>query len=245
MATLQGMSGIDTMAMVRELKAHLPLWIGKIYQFGKKSIGIRLGGENEKHLFFIEAGRRAHLTRDFPPTPKNPTGFAMFLRKYLEGGKVLSVDQFGIERIFYFDIGKRDQIYRLIIELFDEGNVILCQENGTILLPLWHHRFRDRLVVKNALYSRTGRDCTELGREEFRALVKNRDTSLVKVLAVECMLGGQYAEEVCRMAGIEKDTPAQQADADTVYRAFHDLLSQVTSHPAPMITNTGCWPVLL
>jgi predicted ribosome quality control (RQC) complex YloA/Tae2 family protein len=245
MATLAGMSGIDIMAMVRELNACLPLWTGKIYQYGEKTIGIRLGGEHKKFLFMIEAGRRAHLVQAFPPSPKNPTGFAMLLRKHLEGGKILSIGQFGIERILYFDIGKREQVFRLIIELFDEGNVILCREDGTIIMPLWHHRFRDREVVRDASYVRTGRDCTEFGKEEFSALLNGNAKELVKVLAVECRLGGAYAEEVCRMAGIEKHRAAQEADAERVFSAITDLLSRITRQSEPVITASGCWPIIL
>jgi predicted ribosome quality control (RQC) complex YloA/Tae2 family protein len=245
MATLAGMSGIDVMAMVREMNTCLPLWAGKIYQFGEKTIGIRLGGEHKKFLFFIEAGRRAHLVQAFPPSPKNPTGFAMLLRKHLEGGKILSIAQFGIERILYFDIGKREQVFRLIIELFDEGNVILCREDGTIIMPLWHHRFRDREVVRDVPYVRTGRDCTEFGKEEFSALLKGNVKEIVKVLAVDCRLGGAYAEEVCRMADIEKNLPAQEVEAERVFPAITDLLSRITTHPEPVITASGCWPIIL
>jgi predicted ribosome quality control (RQC) complex YloA/Tae2 family protein len=245
MATLAGMSGIDTLAMVRELESHLPLWIGKIYQFGEKTIGIRLGGEQAKHLFVVEAGRRAHLVAAFPPAPKNPTGFAMLLRKYLEGGKVLSIGQFGIERIFYLDIGKRQEVYRLIIELFDEGNVILCREDNTIIMPLWHHRFRDRDVVQDALYVRMGRDCTEFDLAEFSALLEGSQKEIVKVLAVDCRLGGAYAEEVCRMAEVNKNLTSQDADPEQLFRTIHSLLSRVTSQSSPVITSSGCWPIIL
>jgi predicted ribosome quality control (RQC) complex YloA/Tae2 family protein len=245
MATLQGMSGIDTRAMVEELKVLLPLWIGKIYQFKEKSIGIRLGGEHAKYLFFLEAGKRAHLTRGFPPAPKNPTGFVMLLRKYLEGGKVLGIGQFGIERIFFFEIGKREQVFRLVIELFDEGNVILCREDGTIVMPLWHHRFRDREVVRDAPYVRTGRDCTELGVEDLARLLEGSEKELVKVLATDCMLGGAYAEEVCRMAGLEKTLPAKKADARLIHQKIMVLLGRITAQRTPVITKSGCWPLLL
>jgi predicted ribosome quality control (RQC) complex YloA/Tae2 family protein len=245
MATLAGMSGIDVTAMVRELNTYLPLWMGKFYQFGEKTLGIRLGGEHKKLFFLLEAGRRAHLVHAFPVAPKNPTGFAMFLRKHLEGGKILSIGQFGIERICYFNIGKRDEVFRLIIELFDEGNVILCREDNTIIMPLWAHRFRDREVIRGVPYVRIGRDCTEFGEEEFAALLKGTSKELVKVLAVDCHMGGAYAEEVCRMADTDKNLPAHDADKDRVFSEIHALLHRIITHPAPVITASGCWPILL
>ena len=130
MATAQGMSGIDVRAVTHELCARLPLWIDKIYQFETRTLGIRLNGENHaKYQLLIEAGRRVHLVKNFPAPPKNPPQFAMLLRKYLSGGKVLAIRQHGLERILIFDIGKGPLTYRLIIELFDEGNVILTDES--------------------------------------------------------------------------------------------------------------------
>jgi len=63
MATLQGMSGIDLRALVGEASERLPLWVGKIYQFDAKTLGIRLNGEDRaKYLLIVEAGRLVHFT---------------------------------------------------------------------------------------------------------------------------------------------------------------------------------------
>ena len=126
MATLQGMSGIDVRCMIAELKSHLPLWVGKIYQYDPKILGFRLNGEDRvKYQFIIESGRRAHLVEKLPPAPPNPSGFSMLLRKYLLGGKILDIRQHGLERIVEFVVGKRDTTYHLIVELFDVGEPAL------------------------------------------------------------------------------------------------------------------------
>src|SRR5512147_77046 len=117
MASEQGMSGIDTRAMAAELSSKLPLWIDKVYQTDSHTLGIRLNGENHaRYQFIIEAGRRAHLVKELPEPPKNPPQFAMLLRKYISGGRVLAIRQHGLERILIFDIGKGTAVFRLIIE---------------------------------------------------------------------------------------------------------------------------------
>src|SRR5208337_2402621 len=133
----QGMSGIDVKAITSDLNGKLPLWIDKVYQFDSRTLAIRLNGENKaRYQLIVEAGRRAHLVRSLPEPPKNPPQFAMLLRKYISGGKVLAIRQHGLERILIFDIGKGSLTYHLIIELFDEGNVILTDENYLIVKPL-------------------------------------------------------------------------------------------------------------
>ncbi len=242
MASEQGMSGIDLRAVTAELCEKLPLWIDKVYQFDSRTLGIRLNGENKaRHQMIIEAGRRAHLVKDMPEPPKNPPQFAMFLRKYISGGKVLAIRQHGLERILIFDIGKGQRVYRLIIELFDEGNVILADENYTIIKPLRHHRFRDREIVPNATYT-LGTDPTS-SVDVMAALMKTDDRELVRFLAIGCMLGGTYAEYICRKTGLDKTLPASSADPETVFEAVQELLSQVVHAPDPSISKKHCEPV--
>ena len=245
MATAQGMSGIDVRAVMHELCAKLPLWIDKIYQFETRTIGIRINGENHaKYQLLIEAGRRAHLVKNFPPPPKNPPQFAMFLRKYISGGKVLSIRQHGLERILIFDIGKGTLTYRLIVELFDEGNVILTDEAYQIIKPLRHHRFKDRDIIPGAIYSMSGTDPTG-SKENLATTLAGDDRDLVRALAITGMLGGTYAEYVCQTAGIDKATPASNADYDAVYAAIRAIFDRVEHTIQPVVSASSCEPIVL
>jgi predicted ribosome quality control (RQC) complex YloA/Tae2 family protein len=243
MATAQGMSGVDLSAVVAGLAPLLPLWVGKIYQYGPKTLAIRLQGkEHARYSLVIESGRRAHLVGGLPEAPERPGGFAMLLRKYLEGGKVLDISQPGLQRIFSLTIGKKAGSYRLVTELFDDGNVILCDAGGKIVKPLWHHRFREREVVPGATYVLPGEDCSGMSPESLGDHLRASDREIVKALAVGCMLGGRYAEEVCAIAGIRRDTPAGAADPLAVHAALARLLERAKAGRDPVITPSGCWP---
>lgn len=244
MATLQGMSGIDVRCMVAELRSHLPLWVGKIYQYDQKTLGFRLNGEERvKYQFIIESGRRAHITESLPPAPPNPSGFSMLLRKYLLGGKILDVRQHGLERIVEFVVGKRDTTFHLVVELFDAGNIVLCDESYRIIKPLWHHRFRTREVVPGAEYAFFGPDSAELSPEEIAALLAASDRDLVRTLATSLFLGGYYAEEVCRIAGIDRETPAAEAEPGKVHAAYVQLLALAGGEGRAVVDDTGAWVV--
>jgi predicted ribosome quality control (RQC) complex YloA/Tae2 family protein len=243
MASEQGMSGIDVRVITSELREKLPLWIDKIYQFDSRTLGVRLNGEHKaRYQMIIESGRRAHLVRDMPEPPKNPPQFAMFLRKYISGGKVLAIRQQGLERILIFDIGKGPMVYHLIIELFDEGNVILTDEQYTIIKPLRHHRFREREIIPGATYTLGITDPTS-SEEAMGALIENDDRDLVRFLAIGCMLGGTYAEYICRRAGLEKTVPARSVDPKAIFAAVQELLSRVVQVPDPVIARKHCEPV--
>jgi predicted ribosome quality control (RQC) complex YloA/Tae2 family protein len=243
MASEQGMSGIDTRAIFAELLSKLPLWIDKVYQFDSRTLAIRMNGENKAHyLFLIEAGRRAHFVKDIPAPPKNPPQFAMLLRKYISGGKVLGIRQIGLERIIIFDIGKGTTTFHLIIEIFDEGNVILTDEKYEIIKPLRHHRFRDRVVVPKVLYTMSPSDPTA-SPENLAAVLKNDDRDLVRALAIGCMLGGTYAEYICGKAGLDKTAPAASADPQPIFRELQGMFDAVMHARKPVVTKKHCEPV--
>lgn len=245
MASEQGMSGIDVMAMTSELSAKLPLWIDKVYQFDTRTLGIRLNGENKaKYQLIVEAGRRAHRVKDLPEPPKNPPQFAMLLRKYISGGKVLSIRQHGLERILIFEIGKGSTTFNLIIELFDEGNVILTDDKYTIIKPLWHHRFKEREVIPGVLYALSPGSPTA-SEESLASFLRTDERDLVRALAIGCMLGGAYAEYICRRAGADKAQPAASADPVPLFAALQELFEAVRNKRSPVITGKHCEPVNL
>jgi predicted ribosome quality control (RQC) complex YloA/Tae2 family protein len=240
MASEQGMSGIDVKAMASELCEKLPLWIDKVYQFDSRTLGIRLNGENKaRNLLLTESGRRTHLVKEFPAPPKNPPQYAMLLRKYLSGGKVLAIHQHGLERILIFDIGKGATVYRLIIELFDEGNVILTNEEYVIVKPLRHHRFKEREIIPGAVYQLTAVDPTA-SLENLTLALQDQDRDLVRGLAMGCMLGGAYAEYICQKAGLEKTMPAASADPALLFTVVQDFFDQVLHARTPVISSKHC-----
>jgi len=243
MASEQGMSGIDVKAMTSELADKLPLWIDKVYQFDTRTLAIRLNGENKaKYQLIIEAGRRAHLVKELPEPPKNPPHFAMLLRKYISGGKVLSIRQHGLERILIIEVGKGSTTFHLILELFDEGNVILTDEKSIIIKPLRHHRFKDREVVPGVPYTLNQGDPTA-SQEALAEFLKKDDRDLVRALAIGCMLGGSYAEYITKKAGLDKNQPASSADPAALFSALNTLFDEVLHHRSPVITGKHCEPV--
>lgn len=246
MAGKEGMSGIDLVAIVEELREAMPLWVGKIYQFDARTLGIRLNGKEGRHLkLLIETSRRIHLVEAFPESPKNPTGFAMLLRKHLAGGRVLGISQPSIQRILCIEVGRREDICRLIIEMFGEGNAVLCDRTGKIIMPLLHQQFRERSIAPGECYRYpSGTDCMTLAEGELGSLLARADKEIVRVLATDCLFGGQYAEELCQRLGIDKKTPSRDINAGALADAMNVLYEDAKSRRDPVIARQWCWPFL-
>ena len=240
MATQQGMSSIDIRTMLYEIRERLPLWIGKIYQYNTNSFGFRLNGEDKsKYNFLVECGRRAHLTDNLPDSPQNPSGYSMFLRKYISGSRVLDIKQYGLQRIFTIKIGKTEKEYNLIFEIFNEGNAVLCDENFIVINPLKRLHFRDREIVSGTEYIFPESGTDDITIESIRTVLENSERDLVRTLASDFLLGGRYAEEVCRTAGYDKTMNPAEAEPQTILNAIEELLSRGTN---AVITKSGCWP---
>lgn len=245
MANLKGMSGLDIHAMVSEAQGFLPLWVGKTYQYDTGMFGIRLNGEEkQKYSLIIEIGKRVHFTSTLPAATPNPSGYSMFLRKYCNGGRVLAISQPGIERVVDIEIGKSEKRFHLIVELFDEGNIVLTDGDYTIIQPLKKHRFKDRNVFADEVYTLAAHTAPA-SEEEFASILQASDANTIRTLATQFLMGGKFAEEACRIAGVSRSEPAVSAPADTLFAAYVSILKKTETERSPCITKSGCWPFLL
>lgn len=81
----------------------------------------------------FESGVRIHITNFDWPKSSSPHGFTMKLRKHLKNKRLEEIKQLGQDRIVQMQFGIGVASYFIILELFDRGNIILCDHNQTIL----------------------------------------------------------------------------------------------------------------
>ena len=144
---MKAMSNVDVYAICSELKKSLmDARFQKAYQPTKDTVLIRfhVPGEGRADVVF-QAGLRVHLTHFPPLNPKMPPNFPMLLRKYLKGAIVSDVHQHHFDRIIEIEFQKEHK-YKLIIELFSKGNIILLDEEGQIILPLKRKLWENRRI---------------------------------------------------------------------------------------------------
>jgi len=169
----------------------------------------------------------------------------MYLRKYIEGGKVLAIEQKAIERVLIITIGKGPSEYKLIIELFDEGNLILTDEKYTIINALAQRRFRDREIVGGAEYSMDAVCPEKLTFEEFKEKITADEGEIVRALATKMQLGGIPSEDICQIAGVSKSMPCQfstDIQFRPVYEAMRAWIARLTEGRDPVIDAKGAFP---
>jgi predicted ribosome quality control (RQC) complex YloA/Tae2 family protein len=129
------------MAAVRqELSAALDSGrIEKIYQPKKEELLIHVRQPGKRYRLLLSAhaaNARIHLTGTFKENPASPPLFCMVLRKHLEGGRIRSFNQPGLERVLLIKIEARDELGQpaekhLICEIMGKHSNIILVDPAT------------------------------------------------------------------------------------------------------------------
>ncbi|MEG6511354.1 NFACT RNA binding domain-containing protein [Desulforamulus ruminis] len=165
---------------------------------------------------------RVHLTDGAYVNPLAPPVFCMVLRKHLEGGRIRSVEQVGLERVLKLSFDSRDELGRpgsklLFCEVMGKhSNVLLVDpDSNTIVDGI--HRYshsvsRYREVLPNRPYlpppEQGKMDPRQLSEEQFRSVILNSDlgSTLTEVLLQNIAgIGPQTCRELVVRAGLSQD----------------------------------------
>ena len=242
----KSISSLELTALVQELQSVVHSKISQIYHQQDKEVllQLHLPGTGQRLLRIIP-GKFLCLTNK-KETSLTPTGFCMQLRKHLDGAFLQSLSQPGSERIVVLVLEKKSTFY-LIIELFSKGNIVLTDEKYTIIGVLEQQTWKDRTIKpgEKYLFPAAAVDWKRLSEKEFMAMLSKSDKrNLATSLATDIGLGGLYAEEVCRRAGVDKTvlpTAILLSDLTKLYASLRTLIT-LLAHPQGYIYSETITP---
>ena len=135
----------------------MTLRVSNIYDLSSKIFLIKFAKPEHKEQIIIDSGFRCHLTEFSRATAAAPSNFVARLRKFLKTRRVTSVAQIGTDRILEFQFG--DGQYKLFLEFFAAGNVILTNRDLDILtllriVPQGEGQEEQRVGLKYSLENR-------------------------------------------------------------------------------------------
>lgn len=219
--------GIMTCAITDELnKKILHGKIEKIYQPSSNEIllSIRNGKDSTKLLLSANSSRsRACITHQKFENPETPPMFCMLLRKHIQGGTILSVEQIGLDRIIHISIQAYDELGNvatktLIVEIMGKySNIILVNEENNIIDSV-KRIYGDISSIREVLpgypylqpQKRNTLDITYFSAESFYEKIDQADhTSNLKRTLYQIFegMGPLFASEILFQTKIEADTP--------------------------------------
>ncbi|MFW6173835.1 MAG: ribosome rescue protein RqcH [Elusimicrobiota bacterium] len=223
----RALSSFGIYVIVLELQYLIDSYIDKIYQLTRDEILVRVNNRKtgQKEIIFVRNGQLLCTTHKRFDVPKKPSAFVMTLRKYLSNGKIKEITQHEFDRIIKIKISKKEGEYTLIFELFANGNIILLNPKGEIILPLIKHQWAHRTIKPHEVYIPPPPQINPfcLTKKDFIELLKKSKKDLVRTLAVNINLSGAYAEEICFRAGIDKNTEIKELADQTIRTLYFKL----------------------
>ncbi len=177
------------------------------------------------HLL-IQPGTRIHLTEFRRVAPRVPPKFCTVLRKYLRDRRIHSIKQHDLDRIVVLEVGDEESSYKLVAELFGQGNLLLLDPEDTIFVAMRYRKMRDRDVMPKATYifpPPRGTDVFTLEADQLDDLILSSNANIVRTLTSRLNLDSSSCEEICALSGISPSAKASEIDE----QAMKDLRSGV------------------
>ena len=198
--------------------------ISKIAQPETDELILTVKGKEDNYRLFMSASASLpllYLTGQNKKSPLTAPGFCMLLRKHIGGGRIVSIDQPGLERILIFTIEHLDEMgdlcrKKLIVEMMGKhSNIIFCDETDRILDSI-KHVSANMSSVREVLPGRQWfipdtmdkADPFTVSREECLGRLKGKPTNISKALYQSLTgISPLLAEELCFRAGLDSFRP--------------------------------------
>ena len=236
---MREISSLELYVLVRELGVLAGGRLQRLYQLDEQTLRLHFYSAGKERMLLVQLPARAHLTRYIAEAPKEPTQFAMQLRKHLEGGLVEGVEQHDFDRTFFLRLRRGERKLTLVFELFSHGNCILVGEDGKILSCLRSGEWRDRKIRRGERYvfpALTKADPRELSAKKLADLLSS-EKKIISALAQGINLGSAYTEEALLRSGIPFEKKAKELGAGEVERLLVSLreIVEVAESPNPSV----------
>ncbi|MCD8249720.1 MAG: NFACT family protein, partial [Lachnospiraceae bacterium] len=180
-----------------------------------------------------------YLTETNKTAPMTAPNFCMLLRKHLSGGRILSVTQPSMERVLRFEIEHLDELgdlcrKYLIIELMGKhSNIIFCTQDDQIIDSIKRvsaNMSSVREVLPGRPYfipdTQGKSDPLTIAEPDFITLIGAKPAKLAKALYSSLTgLSPVAAEEICHLASLESDRPANGYEAEALLHLYRTLQS--------------------
>ncbi len=243
--------GLCVAALVNEFREKL---IGqRIYKIAQPEpdellITFRTTSGYERLLMSSDASLPlCYLAKENKTAPMTAPNFCMLLRKHIQNGRIVEINQPSLERIIVFEIEHLDEMgdlkrKKLIMELMGKhSNIIFTDDNNVIIDSIKHinsfvSSVREVLPGRNYFIPDANNKLNpfEMDFEAFKALIKSKPFDISKAIYSSVTgFSPLMSNEVLVRSGIDAETNAQDTDDDSllhIYNCIKWTLEDITSH---------------
>ena len=251
-------------AVADELRQNiLEYKVDKIHQPAKDEVILQLRGYSKAVSLALSANAsnaRAHITEHRRENPQSPPMFCMLLRKHLQGGKLIRIDQPDFERILRFTFSVYNEFSELVektivVEIMGRhSNIILLGEQNRIIDAVCHVDFtvsRQRQILPGLTYdsppAQGKKNPLAIQKEELENILSSREEMRVGKFLLEHFSGLSplILREVVFRSGLDADmSMASMSDTakEALARQFMQMVERIktgTVTPVMLIESAG------
>lgn len=256
--------GITVSALISEIKDKITGGrIDKIYQPENDEIilSIRSFGKAYKLLLTANPSNpKFHFTSENKENPLNPPLFCMVMRKHLQSGKIIAIDQPDFDRIVNIYVESMNElgdysVKKLIFEIMGRHSNIILTDDNNIILDCIKHITHDKSSVREVLPGKeyimppaqNKYNTLKLAKDNFFKAFNNSLTKKAQSMIYQSYTGISpvIASEICIRAGIDASDFCESlntANQEALFNSFFDFISDVKSekyNPQLISDNSG------
>ena len=245
------LDGISIHALVDEFNNQLLNGkINKISQPEREELLITINTQNGNKRLLISANASLpfiYITEENKPAPATAPGFCMLLRKHIGAGRIIEIQQMGLERAIRFkiqhlnDMGDITFKYLYVEIMGKHSNIIFCNEENMIIDSIKHvpssvSSVREVLPGRDYFIpAQEGKiNPLESTEDYFKNQVLKKSNSIYKALISSFIgLSPTITNEICYRAGIDSDAACASLfdeHKDRLYKAFIELIDDVKNN---------------
>ena len=237
------LDGLTMSVLAKELNERLQTGqIQKLYQIDKTTLLFKIRALNEDQNLIITVGATPamYLSKPLQDLPKEPSSLCMFLRKHIEGSRIVKVEQINGDRIMCIQTDKLEMdgsitSTLIYVELMGKYSNCIFVQDGVILESLIHVSplmNRERSISPKLDYELPPNanrvSLMDFDYEEIKNLLTSFDNGNVQqsIRAIFNGFGKPLLDEVLwtsNLNGDESITDLSPDQIDTLAKALYEL----------------------
>jgi predicted ribosome quality control (RQC) complex YloA/Tae2 family protein len=242
------LSGVELNYLLNEIKSNIVqgYYVSDVTPVTRDSFLFKLHHSTEPDIMLMVSTKGIWVTKlKFKPLEQNSLGEV--IKSHLERSKIDTLHQPGTERIVIFNFKHPTRGLRiLVVELFADGNIVLCDEKSNILAILNPIEAKHRTLRVGTVYEfppRRGIDVLNISMDDLVSMrnnIESTDLQVVKWVGRITSLPRKFVEEIVRKSNVETET-VKNLNLDELRRIYYNTRSLVEE----IITRSKHSPFLI
>jgi predicted ribosome quality control (RQC) complex YloA/Tae2 family protein len=228
------LSGVELSYLINEIKSNIVqgYYVSDVTPVTRDSFLFKLHHSTKPDIMLMISSKGIWVTKlKFKPLEQNYLG--EIVKSHLERSKIDSIHQPGSERIVIFNFKHPVRGLRiLVVELFADGNIVLCDEESNILAILKPIEAKHRTLRIGTVYEfppRRGIDVLTISMDDFVNMSNNVESSglqVVKWVGRVTSLPRKFVEEIVHRSNVQTET-VKNLTLDEISRIYYNTRSLV------------------